>query len=65
MYAAQVSVEESKGPLRPPTLRVDQAEELSVDEMERLLVCRFRAFSERGLNWQEALRMAVTPEAFA
>jgi hypothetical protein len=36
---------------------------MSADEVEFLLRMRLRAFVSRGHDWQQALMLAVTPEA--
>jgi hypothetical protein len=36
---------------------------MSVDEVELLLRMRLRAFVSRGHSWQQALMLAVTPDA--
>jgi hypothetical protein len=63
MTAIQISVEEFVRWLEPPILRMQAVEALSEEEVERLLVRRFRAFSERGLSWQHALLLTVTPDS--
>jgi hypothetical protein len=63
MTGIQISVEEFVRWLEPPTLRMQALEVLSEEEVERLLVRRFRAFSGRGLSWQHALLLTVTPDS--
>jgi hypothetical protein len=46
----------------PPLAELD-LELMSVDEVEWLLQLRLRAFLARGHDWQQALMLAVTPEA--
>jgi hypothetical protein len=38
-------------------------DQMSADEVEFLLRMRLRAFVSRGHDWQQALMLAVTPEA--
>jgi hypothetical protein len=65
MTAVQISMAEFVRWLEPPTLRIQEVEVLSEEEIERLLVRRFRAFSQRGLGWQQALLLAVIPDSGA
>lgn len=46
----------------PPLAQLD-LEQMSVDEVELLLLLRLRAFVSRGHGWQRALMLAVTPDA--
>ena len=59
MTAVQIPFEEFLSWLEPPALHVDVLEHLSDDEVEELLVRRFRAFSRRGHSWQRAVLLAV------
>ena len=50
MTAVQISMAEFVRWLEPSTLRIQEVEVLSEEEIERLLARRFRAFSQRGLG---------------
>ena len=62
MTAVQIGFDEFLYWLDPPELRRDRFEWLTDEEAERLLTRRFRAFSRRGLDWHEALLLAVSPD---
>jgi hypothetical protein len=47
----------------PPPLADHNLEQMSVDEIELLLQMRLQAFVRRGHSWQQALTLAVTPDA--
>lgn len=46
-----------------PPLDEYDLEQMSVDEVELLLQIRLRAFVARGHGWQQALALALTPDA--
>ena len=46
-----------------PRLDEYELDAMSTDEVELLLRMRLRAFLGRGLAWQQALMLAVTPDA--
>jgi hypothetical protein len=62
MTAVQVSFQEFARWLEPPVLRRDHVERLGEHDVEELLLARFRAFTRRGMVWQQALLLAVTPD---
>jgi hypothetical protein len=62
MTVAQLTTENVVRPAEPPPLDTHGVEVLSDDDVAQLLVRRFRAFTERGLNWHEALFLALTPD---
>jgi len=63
MIAVQVPLEEFVRWLEPPTLDARQFDQLEEQEVEQLLIARFRAFLRRDLPWRQALILAVTPDA--
>jgi len=46
-----------------PALTDFELDQMSIDEVELLLRMRLRAFVSRGHDWQQALMMAVSPDA--
>jgi hypothetical protein len=62
MSAAQLKQEKVDRSAELPALDPQRLEALGDDDVTRLLVRRFRAFSERGLQCHEALVLAVTPD---
>jgi hypothetical protein len=46
-----------------PPLRGYDLERMSVDEIELLLQLRLQGFAARGHAWQQALLLAISPDA--
>lgn len=63
MTAVQVPYQEFASWLEPPRLDRDRVENLGEPVIVELLLARYRAFVQRGLAWQHALLLAVTPDA--
>jgi hypothetical protein len=63
MTAVQVPYSELVRWTSAPPLREYDLDQMSVDEVELLLRLRLRAFVGRGHGWQQALMLAVSPEA--
>jgi hypothetical protein len=63
MTAIQVPYSELLRWTTAPPLAQLELEHMSVDEVELLLRMRLRAFVSRGHSWQQALMLAVTPDA--
>lgn len=63
MTAVQVPYEEFLRWLDPPPLRREHVERLAENDVEELLLARYRAFAKRGLAWQHALLLAVAPDS--
>lgn len=62
MTAVQVPLAEFLSWLEPPALHPAGLERLADEDVEELLVRRFRAFSRRGLDWRQAVLLAVGVE---
>jgi hypothetical protein len=63
MTAVQVPYQEFARWLGPPPLERERVETLAEADVADLLLARYRAFVARGLTWQHALLLAVTPDA--
>ena len=63
MTAVQVPFSELIRWTSVPPLDEYDLEQMSVDEVELLLQTRLHAFVARGHGWQQALMLAVTPDA--
>ena len=63
MTAVQVAYSEVIRWLYAPPLRDTEVEKMTVDEIELLLRTRLHAFAARGHAWQQALLLAVDPDA--
>jgi len=63
MTAVQVPYSELVRWSTVPPLHEYDLEQMSVDEIELLLRIRLQAFAARGHAWQQALLLAVSPEA--
>jgi hypothetical protein len=63
MTAVQVPYSELVRWSSVPPLREYDLEQMSVDEIERLLQIRLQGFAARGHDWQQALLLAVSPDA--
>jgi hypothetical protein len=63
MTAVQVPYSELIRWTTPPPLAEFDLDRMTVDEVELLLRMRLRAFVGRGHGWQQALMLAVTPDA--
>jgi hypothetical protein len=57
-----LAVEGSRSMPALEPLDPDYFEDLGTTEAAELLASRFRAFSERGWGWKEALLLAVKPD---
>jgi hypothetical protein len=63
MTAVQVPYSELVRWSAVPPLHEHDLDQMSTDEIELLLRIRLHAFAARGHAWQQALLLAVTPEA--
>jgi hypothetical protein len=63
MTAVQVPFSELLRWTDAPALVEYELDRMSVDEVELLLRMRLRAFVARGHRWQDAVMLAVTPDA--
>ena len=60
LSAAEIS---SSAPATIEPLDPERFEDLSTDEVEKLLASRFCSFVERGWSWKSALLLAVRPDS--
>jgi hypothetical protein len=63
MTAVQVPYSELVRCSSAPPLRDADLEQMTVDEIELLLRMRLQAFASRGHAWQQALLLAINPDA--